>query len=77
MHGLMSGLYEVRIQGKDFNHRLFCVLVRDGADLGGSSIVALGGFSKPKRSPAPDREYKRILSFKSEFTQRRLVLELD
>jgi hypothetical protein len=27
------------------NHRLFCVLERDAADLGGSSIVVIDGLS--------------------------------
>jgi hypothetical protein len=50
MHDEMSGFYEVRVQGAGQNHRLFCVLQRDADDLGGSSIVAIDGLSKPRRS---------------------------
>lgn len=55
MHGDMAGMYEVRVQGVGMNHRLFCVLERDATDLGGSSIVAISGLSKPKRSAATRR----------------------
>ena len=43
MHGDMAGFYEVRVQGGGMNHRLLCLLIRDADDLGGSSIVCLGG----------------------------------
>jgi hypothetical protein len=56
MHGAMSGLYEVRVQGGGMNHRLFGVLERDAEDLGGSSIVAIDGLSKPKRSAANPKD---------------------
>ena len=52
MHDDMAGYYEVRVQGGGKNHRLFCVLERDADDLGGSSIVCLGGLSKPPRTAA-------------------------
>ena len=42
MHDDMAGFYEVRVRGADRrNHRLFCILERDAADLGGSSIVVI------------------------------------
>src|SRR5438309_2014425 len=50
MHDDMAGYYEVRVQGGGKNHRLVCVLERDADDLGGSSIVCLGGLSKPPRT---------------------------
>ena len=35
MHGKMSGIYEVRVDGPNRHHyRLFCVLEREGAQLG-------------------------------------------
>ena len=52
MHGDMAGFFEVRVQGGGKNHRLFCLLERDADDLGGSSIVCLGGLSKPLRTAA-------------------------
>lgn len=74
MHGEMSGLYEVRVQGGGMNHRLFCLLERDAEDLGGSSIVAIDGLSKPKRSAANPKDYRRVLRMKAEFQRRRTVL---
>src|SRR3954454_14700743 len=53
MHDEMAGFYEGRVKGPDRkNHRLFCVLEREAADLGGSSIVVIDGLSKPVRSAA-------------------------
>jgi Txe/YoeB family toxin of Txe-Axe toxin-antitoxin module len=75
MHGDMSGLYEVRVQGGGMNHRLFCILERDAVDLGGSSIVVIDGLSKPKRSAAKPKDYRRVLRMKAEFSRRRTVLE--
>jgi Txe/YoeB family toxin of Txe-Axe toxin-antitoxin module len=75
MHGEMSGLYEVRVQGGGQNHRLFCVLERDAEDLGGSSIVCVDGLTKPRRSPADARDYRRVRRYDAEFQRRRTVLE--
>ncbi len=74
MHGDMSGLYEVRVQGGGMNHRLF-FLERDAVDLGGSSIVVIDGLSKPKRSAAKPKDYRRVLRMKAECSRRRTVLE--
>lgn len=74
MRGAMAGIYEIRVQGGGRNHRLFCVLDR-GADLGGPSIVCVGGLSKPPREPANEREYRRIRQYVVEFGRRRTVLE--
>jgi hypothetical protein len=76
----MAGFYEVRVTGNDasghkMNHRLFCQLVRDAEDLGGPSIVCLGGLSKPPRSAAHPRDYRQIRRFADEFRQRRTVME--
>ena len=75
MHDDMAGYYEVRVQGGGKNHRLFCVLERDAEDLGGSSIVCLGGLSKPPRSAANPRDYRAIRRYGAEFQKRRTVLE--
>ena len=56
------------------NHRLFCVLDRDADDLGGSCIVAVDGLSKPVRSAANPKDYKRALKHREEFRKRRSVL---
>ena len=73
MHGQMSGLYEVRIQADRQNHRLLCLLDRRGDGLGGPSIVCLGGFSKRLRCGAHPREYRRIRSYRDEFSRDRRV----
>lgn len=75
MHDDMAGFFEVRVQGGGMNHRLFCVLERDAEDLGGSSIVCLGGLSKPPRTAANPRDYRAIRRYGSEFQKRRSVLE--
>ena len=75
MHDDMSGFYEVRVRGADRrNHRLFCILERDAADLGGSSIVVIDGLSKPARQAADPRDYKRAQRYRAEFLRRRTVL---
>ena len=74
MHGDMSGFYEVRVQGGGHNHRLFRVLERHAEDLGGPSIVCIGGLSKPRRSAAPAQDHRRIRRFGAEFRKRRTVL---
>ena len=75
MHDEMAGFYEVRVQGAGMNHRLFCVLERAAGDLGGPSIVVIGGLSKPKRSPADPKDYRRALRWRAEFQTHRTVLE--
>jgi hypothetical protein len=73
MHGDMAGFYEVRVQHGGLNHRVFCVLERDAVDLGGSSIVCLGGLSKPRRAAAQPRDYRQIRRYGAEFAKRRTV----
>ena len=75
MHDDMAGIYEVRVQGGGANHRLFCLLERNGDDLGGSAIVCLGGLTKPVRSAASPRDYRRIKQYADEFRKRRTVYE--
>lgn len=74
MHDEMSGFYEVRVQGGGMNHRLFCVLERHADDLGGPSIVVIDGLSKPKRSAANPKDYRRAFKMRAEFIKRRTVL---
>lgn len=57
------------------NHRLFCVLERDAADPGGSSVVVIDGLSKPKRSASDPKDYRRARKMRDEFLRRRTVLE--
>ena len=73
MHGDMAGCYEVRVQGGGMNHRLLCLLLRDADDLGGPSIVCLGGLSKPRREKADPKDYRRIMGYRAEFMTHRRV----
>jgi Txe/YoeB family toxin of Txe-Axe toxin-antitoxin module len=75
MHGDMAGFYEVRVQGGGTNHRLICVLERDASDLGGPSIVCIGGLSKARRTAANPRDYRTIKRYGAEFRKRRTVME--
>lgn len=74
MRGEMSGCYEVRVRDASLNHRLICVLDRPGDDLGGPSVVCLGGFSKRLRIAAPSREYRRLAGYRQEFLSTRRTL---
>ena len=73
MHGDMAGFYEIRVQGGGKNHRLLCLLVRNADDLGGPSIVCLGGLSKPRREKADPKDYRRIRGYREEFERHRKV----
>ena len=57
MHGDMAGVYEVRVQGDGRNHRLFCLLVRNAADLGVRRSFA----SAASRSPGAERPSRRTM----------------
>jgi hypothetical protein len=73
MHGNMAGFYEVRVQGDGANHRLFCLLERNADDLGGPSLICLDGLSKPVRSAANPRDYRRVRQYAAEFQKHRTV----
>lgn len=73
MHEDMAGFYEVRVQGGGVNHRLFCLLERNADDLGGPSIICLDGLSKPTRSAANPRDYRRVRQYAAEFRKHRAV----
>jgi hypothetical protein len=74
MHGELAGLYEVRVRHGRTLFRLICLLERDADDLGGPSIVCLGGLAKPSGSAADPRDYRAIMQFASEFQKGRTVL---
>ncbi len=63
----------MRVQGGGANHRLFCVLDRNADDLGGPSLICLDGLSKPVRSAASPRDYRRVRQYAGEFRKRRTV----
>jgi hypothetical protein len=73
MHGEMSGIYEVRVDGPRRHHyRLFCVLEREGATLGldGPSVVLITGKDKPFRTTLSDRDYAEVRALATEFKRR-------
>jgi Txe/YoeB family toxin of Txe-Axe toxin-antitoxin module len=73
MHGSMNGYYEARVDGPQRRHyRLFCVLERNGADvgLGGPSIVAITGMSKPFLTTFTEAEYGQVRVLGSEYARR-------
>lgn len=73
MHGDMSGFYEVRVDGPNREHfRLFCVLERDGekVGLGGPSIVAIDGRSKPFKTTLSKIDYTAVKGLGDEYRAR-------
>lgn len=73
MHGEMTGFYEVRVDGpKRHHYRLFCVLERDGAEvgLGGPSLVLLTGKDKPFRTVLSRADYGEVRSLGQEYFAR-------
>jgi hypothetical protein len=70
----MAGLYEIRVRHGRTLLRLICLLDRQGDDLGGPSIICLGGLTKASGSSANPRDYRAIKQFAEEFRQRRCVM---
>lgn len=73
MHDEMAGYYEVRVDGPQRRHyRLFCLLERDGANvgLGGPSLVLITGMDKPFRSTFSDEDYAGVRSLGDEYRRR-------
>lgn len=75
MRGDMGGIYEVRVQWNENNHRLFCLLIRNSESLGGPSIVCLGGLSKPRRKAAKRKDYNQIIRYRTEFYRSQNVIK--
>jgi hypothetical protein len=71
MHGEMSGLYEVRVDGPPnrTHYRLFCVLdsTAEGKD---PMLVVLDGDSKPFRTKMPAKVYQRVRDHRDEYFKR-------
>jgi hypothetical protein len=70
MHDDMAGFYEARADGPGRRHyRLFCILERDGAQvgLGGASLVIITGMSKPFRTEFTKHEYAAVQELGKEY----------
>jgi hypothetical protein len=73
MHGTMAGFYEVRVDGPGRRHyRLFCMLDRNGANvgLGGPSVILITGKEKAFRTVLSRADYGEVLRLGREFTSR-------
>jgi hypothetical protein len=73
MHGEMTGFFEVRVDGPSRRHfRLFCLLERDGANLGlgGPSLVIITGKDKPFRTVLSRADYAEVRALGAEFRSR-------
>jgi hypothetical protein len=73
MHGDMAGFYEVRADGPKRRHyRLFCLLDRDGANvgLGGPSVVLLTGKDKAFQTTLSATDYADVRSLGRQFLAR-------
>ncbi len=70
----MGGFYEVRVDGPGRHHyRLFCILERNGQELGlgGPSIVLITGKDKPFRTKLSESDYQEVKTLGSEYRERR------
>lgn len=73
MHGVMSAFYEVRVDGpKRHHYRLFCLLERDGHDIGltSASVVLITGKDKPFLTMLSKRDYEEVKALGEEFRRR-------
>lgn len=71
MHGVMNGLYEVRVDGPPNrrHYRLFCIL--DSKAKGRAPmLVILDGEAKPFRTEMPDKVYRRVRGYRDEYLAR-------
>jgi len=74
MHDEMRGFYEVRVNGPGRRHyRLFCVLERQGDDigLGGPSIVIISGKVKAFGTTLSPKEYREVRDLGDEYRNRK------
>jgi hypothetical protein len=70
MHGDMTGIYEIRVDGPGRHHyRLFCLLDTEAQGLG-PLLVILAGADKPFRSTFPGRVYTQVLRLAAEYRRR-------
>jgi len=72
----MSGIFEARDQHNRVLYRLFCLLDRD-APARGPAVVLLGGGSKPDRTEMPQRVYKTIDGYRTDYLATRRLAELE
>jgi hypothetical protein len=70
MHDDMKGWHEVIVNGPNRHHyRLFCLLEKDGADvgLGGPSVVVISGLDKPFKTVISPQAYAKVRALGDEY----------
>jgi len=72
MHEDMKGYFEARDRHGTWLYRVFCLLERNGAEvgLGGPSIVLLAGMRKPNESAFTKADYAQVRSLGAEYMSR-------
>lgn len=72
MHGDMKGWFEARDRHGPFLYRLFCLLERNGSDvgLGGPSIVLVTGMRKANETAFSKADYARVRALGDEYRSR-------
>jgi hypothetical protein len=73
MHGEMAGFHEVRVDHNGRHYRLFCVLERNGTEVGldAPTLVIIDGMDKAFRTTFASADYERVRRLGEEY--RRLV----
>ncbi|MFI5906889.1 hypothetical protein [Dactylosporangium sp. NPDC051541] len=71
MHGMMTGWFEVRVNGPDRHHyRLFCLLDYEAAGRDKPLLVVVAGLSKPFRTALSDADYAAVRVLGAEYRAR-------
>ncbi len=73
MHDEMAGFHEVRVDHKGRHYRLFCILERNGIDVGldAPTLVIIDGMDKAFRTTFTDLDYARIRKLGDEYRRRK------
>jgi hypothetical protein len=72
MHGLMTGWYEVRVDGSKprRHYRLFCRLDTEALGVDRPILAVVTGMSKPVRTTFSDRDYATVRKLGDEYFSR-------
>ena len=73
MHDEMAGFHEVRMDHKGRHYRLFCILERNGTDVGlaAPSLVIIEGMDKAFRTTFTTADYARVRQLGDEYRRRK------
>jgi hypothetical protein len=71
MHGAMSGIFEIRVDGPRRHHyRLFCVIDTEAKGAERPYLVVIAGLDKPFKTTFDERDYERVRSLRDEYFAR-------